>query len=333
MKGFLKYIALVFLMVFVACCQKEECGSSEEAGGMIEVPLNIAVQTSGFAPDTKAVVPYIPDYENLIYDIWVLQYSNRGVLLSSTVAHYRADAEGVLKVTDETILLRESEDNCTVCLLVNMGPDPLMGTSWPDNLEGYMDMMVPVSMLDTPDGGKKMPMNGFYYGPIPPVDDDMADSDSSSGGYAGGLNVSLGRMMCRVNVVLNNSLTTEGFTRITRLDVRLQNIPTKAHVFPHTQYVRPDRSILGTVSESVDVDLLPGDSQNFYYYMAPNLYFYEPGGTDFRTSLYVNAAIENLGERSGTMILGNTRPDAPSRDYSLYPNNNYTFTINLTNLK
>lgn len=330
------FFAALMLVLGAASCMKADAdvgpGPVEE-GRMIEVPLSISADMMGASPDSRATSPYIPDYENLIYDIWVVQYSSRGVLLSSTVKHYRADAAGTLRVTDEPVMLRESAEDCTVCLLVNMGDDPLLGGAWPDNLSNYRNTMVPVSMKETADGGLKMPMSGFYQGPVPPVADNVTDSDASEGGYKGGLNVSLGRMMCRLNIVLHNALTTEGYTEITRLDVELQNIPANAHLLPTVNYVKPDRSVLGTVSESVETSLQSGDSFTFYYYIAPNLYMYEEGGTDFRTKLKVNAAITNLGERSGTMILGDTRPDASVRDYRLYPNNNYTFTINLTNLK
>lgn len=322
-------------MIMVACllslaCQKDDVVPLEKEGKMIQVPLNLEAESVCFSGDTKALTPYIPDYENLIYDIWVLQYSSRGVLLSSTVKQYRASEEGRMKISDLDISLIESEEDCTVCLLVNMGSDPLNDMPWPDNLETYKRVMVPVEMNSAEGGGLKMPMNGFYHGPVPPVDVDYIEGEGSSE-YNGGLNVTLGRMMCRINIILNNALTTEGYTEITRLDVRMENMPDKAHIFPTVEYVMPDRSILGSESDTVTKSINPGESQNFYYYIAPNLYLYEEGGTDFRTKFHVNASITNLGERSGTMILGNNGPDTPVRDYRLYPNNNYTFTINLTN--
>lgn len=333
MNRLLHIISICTALCICAACNKEASipPCSEDDGKLIEVPLSLIADGMDYMGDTKATSPYIPDYENLIHDIWVTQYSSRGVLLSSTVKHYRPNGPGQTKVTDLMVTLRESAEDCTVCLLVNAGNDPLQGAVWPDNLETYKETMIPVSMLTTAEGGKKMPMNGFYQGPVPPKD--YSDNDGSSGGYKGGLNVSLGRMMCRLNIVFNNHLMPDGdtdYTTITGLNVKLDNVPGKAHLLPTINYTMPDKSILGKEEESVAVTLEKGESTTLYYYMAPNLYRYD-GGTDMRTRLTVTAAIQGLGERSGTLILGNDSPETADRDYRLYPNNNYTFTINLRN--
>lgn len=53
-----------------------------------------------------------------------------------------------------------------------------------------------------------------------------------------------------------------------------------------------------------------------YFYMAPNF-----------TSGAENATRLNIGDKQ--VILSNGAPDSPDRDYNLYHNSNYTFTINL----
>lgn len=322
--------ALTAILISGACQKATDIPESE--GRLIEVPLSLCVMDMEHNVDTKATEPYIPDYENLIYDIWVLQYSSRGVLLSSTVNRYRASEAGVTKVNDLKVTLRESVEDCTVCLLVNLGEDPLLGAAWPDNLDTYRRTMIPIGMMSNgqADNGLKMPMNGFYKGPVPPRSS-SATGSLNGGDYSGSLNVSLGRMLCRINVVLNNALVTEGYTTITGLDVEIENVPDKSHLLPTINYVMPDKSIMGRLEDSVQLTLEKGESTVLYYYMAPNLYSYEEGGTDSRTKLNISAMIQGIGVRSGTVILGNDPPSMDARDYRLYPNNQYTFTINLRN--
>lgn len=295
------------LLAFAAMCCIWSCSEKafQEAEEFVSVSLNLAVED--IAGETKGTEPFIPDVENLIYNVWVIQYSNRGVYLTDTYF----ETGGVTEIRNKAVTLRTS-DVCTLCLLVNAGPSPLGEEGWPDNLTSYKQKALFIDVNDLE--RTMMPMNGFYQGAI------------SSSSHT--LNVALGRMMTRINIVINNRTGEE----ITELVISLTDVPNKCSLFPSINYMVPDKSILPVLrdplwGEESAVTLANEESKTYYYYIAPNMYGYNQP-----TRLYTTCKVGGI-DMKADMTLSDDSPAIPEseRDYRLYPNNNYTFTINLVN--
>lgn len=322
MKKHIAYLLSGALMcVFAACSDVIDGGvdisDDIQEAQLITLPVNIGVSDYEFDVDTKALKPYIPDVENLIFDIWVVQYSSRGVLLPRSIYHYRTgETVGDLKVTDlyvagstsQGVQLVESAEDCTVCFLVNMGGNV---PEWPDNLISYQEIMMPVLDADPSVALKRTPMCGFYRGPV------------TNGSQ---VTVSLGRMVARLNVILNNKSNEN----ISGLEVRLDNVPRYAHIFPHINTIpfnAAEDSGYRILKDS-GISISAGGSKNLYYYTAPNLYA-DLWPTTMTVSCHLDSSNKNV---SGVMVLGDDRPSVTDdRDLRLYPNNQYTFTVNLVN--
>lgn len=322
MKKPVTYLLLVALMyVFTACSDViDDCvdiSDDLQEAELITLPVNIGVSDYEFDMDTKSLKPYIPDIENLIFDIWVVQYSSRGVLLPRSVYHYRTgETIGDLKVTDlyvagsttQGVQLVESTEDCTVCFLVNMGDNV---PEWPDNLISYQEIMMPVLDVNPSVDLKRMPMCGFYRGPV------------TNGTQ---VTVSLGRMISRLNVILNNN----SGENVSSLQVSLDNIPRYAHIFPHINTIpfNENENSGYRILKDSGISIASGESKNLYYYTAPNLYA-DLWPTTMTVSCHLDSSNKDV---SGTMVLGDDRPSITGqRDLRLYPNNQYTFTINLVN--
>lgn len=107
------------------------------------------------------------------------------------------------------------------------------------------------------------------------------------------------------------------------MTVSLENVPTKAYVYPRTnQGALPDDAYTTTetFSDTFSEGIPAGESQQFYYYIAPNIC------TD---SEKATKATITSGDKTWSVTLGNDSPETSNRNYSLYANNYYTFTLNL----
>ena len=314
------YISVILAFLLAGCSGKGGLQPEVAEGELIIVPVSVG--TSDYECDdlTKSLVPYIPDVENLIHDIWVVQYSSRGVLLPRATYHYRTDAEGSLVVDDvyysdsstSGFALVESIEPCTICFVANMGDNV---PEWPDNIHSYREIMMPVLSTDYTDRLTKIPMCGYYHGPIT---------------HGTKVNVSLGRMITRLNLVINNHTEKQ----MTDLVVSISNAPRYAPIYPNTD-LTPFNTAEEEVRDFSDSGLIleAGESINVYYYIAPNLY-----GESWPTILWTSCNLDGVPMK-GAMILGDTAPEpseneswppvaSEERDLRLYPNNLYTFTIN-----
>lgn len=320
--------ALLLILMSSSCNEDIDIPAMDpDEGRLITVPVSIGSTEYEYDLTTKGNKPETPDVENLIFDIWVVQYSSRGVILPEATYHYRTnETTGDLTVSDLYIAgsteggikLVQSTEPCTVCFLVNMGDNV---PEWPDNLLEYQDIMMPVLSSDAAEKLTRTPMCGFYHGPVT---------------HGNQVTVSLGRMITRLNVVINNETGYD----LTNLVVSITNAPRYAHIFPNinitplntleNEATRPQRDEGKTVPA--------GGSLNLYYYMAPNLY-----GAAWPTTLWTTCTM-NGASMQGAMILGDTMQDAneqntyppvagDGRDLRLYPNNLYTFTINYVDQK
>lgn len=283
---------------------------STAAGCSRETPLHTESVTVDLhiGTDTKADLPLTPDIENLIYDIWVIQYNDKNILNPDYTRHYRADRYGQTSIS-LPVELNTGEDN-TICVVANLDRgNSSASRSWHDNLEGYVSTLHDfTSTIIAAETGnlEEMPMCGFWSGDI--------TSETLS------LNVSLSRVLTRINIVLNNETGNTVNNTIS-----ISNIPVKAYLFPdvHIQESRilPDNAYLA-YPFSKEIEIEDGKTRELYYYCAPNLC--SPDGSYEEPERAMKLTI---GGKS--IILSNSSPSAEYRDYNLYHNSNYTFTITL----
>lgn len=319
-------LAAVLSCVCTGCSKENTTQEPSDEGELIIVPMKIGAAEYQNDEATKGLAPYIPDIENLIHDIWVVQYSSRGVLLPNSTYHYRTAAPPALMVTDlyyqnstsAGVALVESTEPCTVCFIANMGDNV---PEWPDNIYAFQEIMMPVLDPDPSIELEKIPMCGYYHGPVT---------------HGTQVNASLGRMITRINLVINNWTGED----ISNLAVSLTNAPRYAHIYPYSDTtplleaedaaVRPQRD--------AGLSIAYGESLKLYYYIAPNLY-----GESWPTTLWTSCHLDSSNQDAkGAIILGDTVPSEedqytyppvvnPDRNLKLYPNNQYTFTINYVN--
>lgn len=294
-----KIYYLLCVVILLASCQQQDMPDLVAKMVTVEMTLDTGVQVD---VNTRAATPLIPDVENLIYDIWVIQYDHEGILTQNPGAkHYRTSETGLLSVIqDLTLAVGQS----TVCLLVNMGygtdTEPV---EFPDNLPAFKNLLAKVPVEAAADGTlERMPMCGYWQG--------IVGEDTKQ------LSVTLGRMMTRINLVLNNASSTV----LNGVKASLINVPQVAHVFPTiNSNVLPNGVNGYTKVENDDVgNIAVGASVNRYFYIAPNLW-------NTQTLLRLTAADKETLE----IPLGNDAPDVLGGSTKLYPNNIYTFTINL----
>lgn len=330
MRKVFKYlIAAVLASGFSCGCSHEITVTDHEEDNLIVVPLHLAAEEYECDEATKGTSPYIPDVENLIGDIWVVQYSSRGVLLPSSTFHYRKNDPGDMVVgdlyyaaaTSGGVALVESAEACTVCFIANMGDN--VPSEWPDNIYSFQEIMLPVLDADASVHPDRLPMCGYYQGPVT---------------HGTKVSASLGRLVTRINIVINN-MTGEN---ISDLNVSLTNAPRYAHLYPAstTTPLNEKETEAPRIPKDIGLSLAAGGSLNLYYYIAPNLY-----AENWPTTLWTTCHLDGTNQDAkGAMILGDTAPtDAdqevyppvidPERNLKLYSNNQYTFTINYVNNK
>lgn len=288
---FMKRLSIIFLIVFAMTSCEQVCVDDEPK--TVEVVLSL----SG-APLAKADSPLIPDIENLIYDVWILQYDKMGLLIDKGTSHERATSSGSLTAT-VTTTFAVGEGN-TICVLANLDKgNASAARTWPQTLNEFKTSCNVIDLSSDIDGAndgtlEDMPMFGYWEGGI------SVETNN--------VQVSLGRMLTRINLVINNqSGSTQNVTS-------MSNVSKKVYVFPDVDHAAlPDSAYM-----TVDIKrvVASGKTAELYFYMAPNF----TAGEDNATKL-------NIG--SETVILSNGAPSDSPRDFNLYHNSNYTFTINV----
>lgn len=259
--------------------------------------VEVTLTLSG-APLAKADSPLIPDVENLIYDVWILQYDKMGLLIDIGTSHARETNSGSLTAT-VTTTFAVGEGN-TICVLANLDRgDASAVRTWPQSLTEFKTSCNVVDISDDIDAANDgtltdMPMFGYWEGDISFVDNNVQ--------------VSLGRMLTRINLVINNqSSSTQTVTSIS-------NVSKKVYAFPDVFHTALPEDAYEEILISQDV--AAGKTKELYFYMAPNF-----------TEGDANATKLNFADKS--VILSNGSPSDDPRDYNLYHNSNYTFTINV----
>ena len=297
--GFMKQWHIIGLIgcLLLAGCGQDNLYTMEEGK-----EVNVSLSLNTLPPegtDTRAMAPHIPEVENLIHDIWVLQFNNRGVLLNTETKYYPREGEGNLVVEDFEAGLIAAQGS-TVCLVVNTGNADLV---WPNNLPDFQQMLLDIRASNDLSERDRMPMCGYWMG-------DVTGAQT--------LSVMLSRMMTRINLVVNNETEEE----LTDLTVTLSKVPTQAYVYPSiNQAALPaDAYTKAKFSDTFTGTIAAGASQQFYYYMAPNICTDEAMATK---------ATITSGDKTWSVTLGTDSPNTADRDYALYANNYYTFTLNL----
>mgnify|MGYP003300027575 CR=1 FL=1 len=275
--------------MFTACKSAYDFPENET----VEVTFSINGQA-----DSKADSPLIPDIENLIYDVWILQYDKMGLLIDAGTSHQRITASGSLMTTVTTDLA--VGDGCTICILANLDRGNTTARTWPQTLTEFKTSVEIVALQDKIEKANngtltEMPMFGYWEGNI----DNEIDN----------IRVSLGRMLCRINLVINN--TSAAAKTILKLD----KVSVKGYAFPRIHHnPLPDDSY-STIE--INKSVAAGKSSELYFYTAPNFAASETNAT----KLVIDGK---------TVILSNDPPSqTTNRDYNLYHNSNYTFTINI----
>jgi len=289
----MKRLFIIFLALSaMVSCEQARIDDEPET---VEVTLTL----SG-APLAKADSPLIPDVENLIYDVWILQYDKMGLLIDKGTSHQRATSSGSLTAT-VTTTFAAGEGN-TICVLANLDRgDVYASRVWPQTLTEFKNSYDVVDLsadIDDANAGTltDMPMFGYWEGTI-------SDEDNNN------VQVSLGRMLTRVNLVINNqSSSTQTVTSIS-------NVSKKVYAFPDVFHA----ALPADAYEEIPIGqgVAAGKTKELYFYMAPNF-----------TTDGLNATKLNINGKD-PVILSNGSPSDTPRDYNLYHNSNYTFTINI----
>ena len=280
-------------------CQQDDLSPLAEEGKKVNVSLSLGT-LSFEGTDTRAMAPHTPEVENLINDIWVLQFNERGILLDTETKYFPREGEAGMYVEDFEVELITAS-NSTVCIVANTNNPNL---SWPNNLPQFQQLLIDIQASNDLSKRDRIPMCGYWMGDV---------SEETK------LSALLSRMITRINLVINNETDAE----LSDLTVSLENVPTKAYVYPRTnQGALPDDAYTTTetFSDTFSEGIPAGESQQFYYYIAPNIC------TD---SDKATKATITSGGKTWSVTLGNDSPETSNRNYSLYANNYYTFTLNL----
>lgn len=288
MKKVLIFAAAVFL------CAACESGVELPEPETVEVTLSLCG-----SPLAKAYSPLIPDVENLIYDVWILQYDKMGLLIDKGTSHARASSSGSLTAT-VTATFATGEGN-TICVLANLDRGNASAErTWPQTLTEFKsstDVVDVAADIVAANAGTltDMPMFGYWEGDI------SVETNN--------VQVSLGRMLSRINLVLNNLSSSQiSITSISK-------VSRQVYAFPDVNHNPLPDEAYSEVSLGVSIDA--GATKELYFYTAPNFTADETNATKL------------LVEGKESVILSNGAPSDSPRDYNLYHNSNYTFTINV----
>lgn len=316
------FILLCFFSFLVSCEKDEEMqavvGDSSELVTVTIAPYFLEEEVISDDGKTRSSSMLDPGIENSIFDIWVIQYADGGVILKSE--HYRNDPNelGVLEVKPFNVQLYR-RTNTTICLVANLQPGQLNSTyPWAGSLNGFKRMMLDLNLNDTPNNPSvghidRIRMFGYFVGDI------TAETTS--------LNVTLGRMISRVAL----NITNNGRTNLTNTRVEVKNVPQKIPFFP-TGDPLPVTSVstpaerdeyFTSYSENIG-NLNVGQTVTRYYYMGENL---NPQESE-ATTVVITGMAEG-SQRSSTVVLGGDSPGVNGRDLSLARNYGYVFGIKL----
>jgi hypothetical protein len=305
-----------------------------------EVHVNFSVGTDPLEgeADTRSVSPRFAEVENYIYDVWILQYTKDAsfaLLSQKHVYHLNTDA-----TTGSTSLSWPSSEvsflgmDSYICVIANRNPgNPTQDRSAIyDSEEDALNADIFSNFKST-----------LVTVPIEGINEGTVDQILMCGYWEGtptegaSINVTLGRMIARLNVTIKNSTSNslsldETNNRDRRLTIKLQNVPTKTYLFPSVDAAPLDATYDASnyiTFEETEVVISKNKSISRYYYVAPNYCTTEEGATNFFFQYNNNKTTQSVKYLKSTIVLGTDAPGTSNRDLNLYHNTIYNFTITL----
>lgn len=285
----------------------------------VSVTMDVAAEAPTTLGETRGKSPMTPDVENLIYDLWVVQFVVEGNFAQMASAeHFRSnigDAGGTTALSFGVELLATDS---YVCVIANRNPgkatqefsalfDDPENVQQYETFSGFCEAQVTLDLASyTQKTAQCVLMSGYWRG-------------TPTSGQK--LTVPLSRMLTRINVTLNNNVTTFNTSNRNRLEVTLQNVAKKTYLFPVTSHSAWPKDVY-TSLEIDTCSVKEGESYSLYYYTGPN-FCTDPVRA---TTLHLRS-MNNKHETA--VVLGTDAPGTADRDLNLYPNTTYNITLNL----
>lgn len=295
-----------FLCLAAACGEGEKTGAEPE-GKIVKVKL--AAATDELSSISRYTTAMDSEQENMINDVWVIQYNAEGIIYPTSTKHYRENAEGERVVSSFEVELATMAHS-TVCVVVNLDPGKVDAVrNWPSRLSVFKEEVADLSPWVKSDlsghlatSSQGIYMSGFYEGPI--------TSETTS------INVVLGRLLARVEVNVTNNTGDD----LTGMKFALENLVTKARWYPglHANIGHPHEWYIN--GEETIGDVENGARVTRYYYTGGNI----PDSEEYITKLIITAD----GGREASGYLRNDPPNVTEDpDNDLHRNNSYTFNL------
>src|SRR5574344_950112 len=306
----LLYIAILGVG-FAACSNDDATTSTAE-----KAKVNINISQSGLTADVESRATNQMPLEdaNLMYNLILLHYNSNQVL---TEVQYDSSnpslSQGLYETTWAPTLTLGEDDYVVLLANVKQDNDGLetklkweeKGASLFANLRDVMSTDLPLT--DGSDGSysssKKMFMMGYYHGNI------SANMN---------LNVMMGRMVSCIKLVFTSSSTPTTIT-----SVKINNAVMSSYFFPAS--TSTNSLTYGSYTDNLTSNNVASSSSplTLYYYTGENI---NP------TEAHRTTATISSSKGTYTVVLGSDSPSVTSnRNYSLYRNNTYTFTLNFKN--
>lgn len=293
---------IVVSLGLLSCAEDNSLTGTEEAiRANKKITVHINLQQDLQINTTRAVEPMPLEYANKIYDLWILHYTEEGLIVRSDIQQNILPNAATETTWNPTLTISKPNEKGTICLIANLGSKQI---EWPENLGDLKKtQLLDLSFDNTGLYTDKMYMFGYYEGSI---NNNM------------NLNILMGRMAACMNIVIN---AANQYT----INTQIINAVTTTHFFP--MEAGDDRTDLkyGTFADNSQT-VNNNSPLSLYYYTGENIVPEE----NKRTTIKITAIPYRGGSsKTYTIALGADSPNVENRNYSIYRNNNYTFNINL----
>lgn len=314
-----------------------------------EESLSIRVYASDFEwgqvpyNSSRAVDPLIPEMENSIKTLAILQFDSEGSLrreLGSSDKPYKYinlvtqnSPDGVLSYD---ITLNSSEffhgENCAICVLANIPEEEVLKVVFTDqenkvntNLSTFRKGKIEIPYVTDPSAEdsyglqighvKNIYMFGEYTGDV------LSDTKQ--------LNIGLGRMISRLEINIKSEVPVKnGYS----LYLGIKNLEKEVYFYhgetsPGSLFTEEypfDILKNGVSDETVDLQ----NGVKIFFYVAPRMSDNKEGATSL--NFWYTDGTPDPSSPDYTLPLGNRSPDNSIGDYSLNRNTYYMFYVNLT---
>lgn len=288
---------------FISCSNDNSLtGIEEPIPAKEKVTVNINLQQDIQISATRATEPMPLEEANKLYDIWILHYTEEGLLVKDDLKQQTLSTAAIETTLSPELTISKRDKKETICLVANVGGKTM---DWPENLGDLKKTLV----LDLPIDNTglytdRMYMFGYYEGVI----EDKMD-----------LNILMGRMAACMNIIISAKKSYTISTTIT-------NAVSNTHFYPMEEGDNREKLNYFTFSDSYQ-SVRSDSPLTLYYYTGENI----APEADKRTTIKITATPTGFRPktRTYTIELGSDAPETANRNYSIYRNNNYTFNINL----